>query len=361
VSLGFFPSTANKARTAAYVRQTSHEARGFGRSWGFSGKQMGYAAVNSTLPGSAIPKQLFGFEVLGYLGTGAGSEIYAVTDPKSRQIYALKYVVKTDAKSERYISQLEAEFEIGRAVVHSGLRRSIELWTNRTLFRKPTEAALILELFDGQPLETRPTSSLDSTLDCFIQVAHALDALNAAGYVHCDLKPNNILRASNGDVKVIDLGQSCKSGLVKERVQGTPDYISPEQVKCGPVTNRTDVFNFGATLYWALTGKNIPTLFRVAQKSNSFLIDDKIPSPRELNLGVPESLSNLVMECIRTSPSKRPDSLGIVARKLEVIQHHIRHITSGHPSGGQGRLPGAIPDAVPDDGADGERAACAVA
>lgn len=270
-----------------------------------------------------LPKEIFGYEVLAYLGTGAGSEIYAVSALTTSQIYALKHVVKTNAKSERFITQLEAEFEIGRAVVHPGLRRSIELRTNRTLLRRPTEAALILELFDGYSLEDRPTSSLDSTLDCFIQVGHALEALNAAGYVHCDLKPNNILRSATGEAKVIDLGQACKTGVIKERVQGTPDYISPEQVKCGPVTNRTDVFNFGATLYWALTGKNIPTLFRI-KGENSFLVDDQIPSPRDLNAGIPEVISNLVMDCVRTLPSKRPESLGVVVRKLEVIQHHLR-------------------------------------
>jgi serine/threonine protein kinase len=320
---------------------------------------MGYTAVSTKQGERSTPKELFGYEVLGYLGTGAGSEIYAVADPVTRQLYALKHVVRTDVKSERFIAQLEAEYEIGRSVLHPGLRRSIELLTNKTLLRKATEAVLLLELFDGLPLETRPTSSLDSTLDCFIQVAHALEALNASGYVHCDLKPNNILRGSNGDVKVIDLGQACKSGLVKERVQGTPDYISPEQVKCGPVTNRTDVFNFGATLYWALTGRNIPTLFGVSKKSNSFLLDDKIPSPRELNPGVPETLSELVTECIRTSASKRPESMAAVARRLEVIQHHVRHTTNGQPSGGRNGVLSPLPESRQTNG--DEQRTCAFA
>jgi eukaryotic-like serine/threonine-protein kinase len=303
-------------------------------------------AANNLKP-STRPKVLFGYEVLEYLGEGAGSDIYAVSDLRSHQLYALKHVVRTDDKSERFITQLESEFEIGRAVVHPGLRRSIDLLTNRTLFRKVTEAALILELFDGHSLESRPTSSLDSTLDCFIQTAHALDALNAAGYVHCDLKPNNILRATDGTVKVIDLGQACKIGTIKARVQGTPDYISPEQVKCAALTNRTDVFNLGATLYWALTGKNVPTLFRLKKGENSFLLDDQIPSPRTLNPGVPETLSTLVMECVRNSPSKRPDSMGVVARRMEIIQHHIRHATSREPTSGNSNANSrpAIPEA----------------
>ncbi len=317
---------------------------------------MGYSAVKTTLTQPPLPAVLFGYEVLAHLGTGAASEIYAVSDPKTRQIYALKHVVRTNDKSDRFFAQLDAEFEIGRAVVHPGLRRSIELMSNRTLFRKPTEAALILELFDGQSLEMRPTSSLDSTLDCFIKVAHAMEALNAAGYVHCDLKPNNILRSAEGNVKVIDLGQTCKIGLVKERVQGTPDYIAPEQVERGPVTNRTDVFNFGATLYWALTGKNIPTLFRVGKKENSFLLDEAIPSPRELNPGVPVSLSDLVMNCVRTAPMKRPDSMGMVGRKLEHIQKQIRREASREPAGGVGGGASSLPGGQHSSEQDGDRA-----
>jgi len=58
-----------------------------------------------------------------------------------------------------------------------------------------------------------------------------LGALHNAGWVHCDLKPNNILRDNKGQVKVIDLGQAAKNGTVKKRIQGTPDYMAPEQVK----------------------------------------------------------------------------------------------------------------------------------
>ena len=53
---------------------------------------------------------------------------------------------------------------------------------------------------------------------------------------------------------MIDYGQSCRIGTIKERIQGTPDYIAPEQVARRPVSVATDVFNLGASLYWALTG-----------------------------------------------------------------------------------------------------------
>ncbi len=272
-----------------------------------------------------IPKKLFGYDVLEYLGQGAGSSLYAVSEPLTHQIYALKHVVRTNDKSERFITQLQTELEAGRAVNHPALRRSIELKMNRTLLRKTVEAGLVLELFDGESLEARPTTSIDETLECFIKVGQALAAMHNAGWVHCDLKPNNLLRANNDDMKVIDLGQACRAGTIKERVQGTPDYMAPEQVKCEAVTCRTDVFNFGATLYWALCGKHIPTLFNLNKGANSFLFDARIPSPLDHNHLVPENLSSLVMECVRTSPAKRPDSMCTVTRKLEIIQHLMRH------------------------------------
>ncbi len=169
--------------------------------------------------------------------------------------------------------------------------------------------------------------------DCFAQTAHALVALHGSGSVHCDLKPNNILLGSSGQVKVIDLGQACRGGTVKQRIQGTPDYIAPEQVKCEAVTPRTDVYNLGATMYAVLTGgKTVPTLYTLKRGDNSFLIDSAVPSPRDLNPRVPETLSNLVMECVRVNPAKRPD-MPDVARRLDVIAYVLQK-DAGSGNGG---------------------------
>src|SRR4051794_30786146 len=94
------------------------------------------------------PSSLMGYEVLGFIGQGAGSMLYAVTHPETAQIYALKHVTPKTDRDQRFIEQLESEFAIGQLVRHPGLRRSIDLKVNRTLFRKVTEAALVLELFD---------------------------------------------------------------------------------------------------------------------------------------------------------------------------------------------------------------------
>src|SRR3954464_15688771 len=187
-----------------------------------------------SLTGDPIPKSLFGYDVIDFLGHGAGSLIYAVSHPQTKQIYALKHVVRKTDKHARFIEQLEGEFECGRKVSHPSLRRVIDYQAKKTLLGKVTEAALVMELFDGMPLDVNLPRAMTQLVDVFTETARALEALHQAGFVHCDLKPNNILVNREFKVKVIDLGQACHVGTKKERIQGTPDYIAPEQVKCLP-------------------------------------------------------------------------------------------------------------------------------
>jgi serine/threonine protein kinase len=281
-----------------------------------------------------LPKKLFDYDVIDLLGEGAGSLIYLVSHPKTKQVLALKHVVRKTEKCERFIEQLENEYQVGSVVSHVGLRKSIELKINRTLLRRTIDAALILELFDGVSLESHLPRDLTDTMSAFIQTAQALGALHAAGYVHCDLKPNNILLDSSGRVKVIDLGQAAKNGTVKTRIQGTPDYMAPEQAKCKPVTFQTDVFNFGATMYWALSGRKLPTLFNIKKSENSFIMDGAMAGPHDINPMIPEPLSNLVMECVRTNPTKRPQDMTELTRRLEIIEHTLHRRQQPQPAAG---------------------------
>jgi serine/threonine-protein kinase len=271
-----------------------------------------------------MSEKLLHYDVLERLGEGAGSTIYAVRDPTTGRKYALKHVVRHKDKDVRFIEQMETEFEVSKQFTHPNLRRSFDLKVVKTLLLKKSEAFLVMELFEGKPLEVRPPSSMMDVVNIFIPVAQALKAMHDMGYVHCDLKPNNILRDNHGEVKVIDFGQSAKIGTVKERIQGTPDYISPEQVERRPITVQTDIYNLGATIYWCITGKTIPTQYTVSRKGeHSFLLDTLITTPLQLNPKCPVAMSNLVMECISTSPRKRPQDMDQLIMRLELAKHVI--------------------------------------
>ncbi len=100
-----------------------------------------------------VPHDLMGYRVVETIGEGAGSLLYCVTHPETGRRYALKYVKPQTDKDQRFVEQLETEYAVGQLVRHPGLRRAVEMKVNRTLFRKVTEAALVLELFDGRPLD----------------------------------------------------------------------------------------------------------------------------------------------------------------------------------------------------------------
>ncbi len=272
-----------------------------------------------------MAEKLLQYDVIQRLGEGARSTIFAVSDPTTRRIYALKHVVRKEEKDLRFIEQVENEFEISHRFNHANLRKSFDCKVLKKLLVQKSEAFLVMELFDGKALDEHLPRALIEIVDIFIQAANGLNEMHRLGYVHCDIKPNNIMRKDDGSVKVIDFGQSCKSGTVKERIQGTPDYISPEQVARKPVNAKTDIFNLGASLYWAVCGKTIPTLYTVnKQGDNSFLVDARIDTPQQLNPKVPAALSNLVMEMVATSPSKRPDSMEQVIQRLELVKHILR-------------------------------------
>ena len=267
-----------------------------------------------------IPTSLFGYEVIDRIGEGAGAWVYAVSQPSTGQIFALKHVVPKTDKDMRYIAQLENEYTVAKQFRNGLLRRAIDYKVNKSLFRRITEAALILELVDGVSLDKHAPMPLKSVMDIFLQAGRALSAVHYLLYVHCDFKPNNILVQPDGKIKLIDFGQCCRSNTIKERVQGTPDFISPEQVRLKPVTIRTDIYCYGASFYWALTGRPVPTLFTVEKADRDVVIKGRFPTPAELNAEVPAALSELVMECVRSDALKRPQDMHVVVARLGEIK-----------------------------------------
>jgi len=267
--------------------------------------------------------KVHGYTIYERLGTGARSTIWLVVNQRTGEQFALKRVVRRPSDDDRFINQALNDFSVASRVNHPVLRRGFELWRVRRLL-KVKELHILMELVQGRTLEEIGALGTDGMLRLFIQVAQGLDALHQFNYVHTDIKPNNIMVTENEEVKVIDFGQSCPIGHVKGRIQGTPDYIAPEQVEKGiPLTQRTDVFNLGATLYWAITGRAYPTVMPSKKRRSGIdLVGPReAPPPEKLNPNVPTALSRLVMDCCQQNPKDRPAEMQEVVRRLEVTQH----------------------------------------
>jgi len=287
--------------------------------------------VDSNLPGYRITRQI---------GVGAGSKISIAIEFKSGKIFAVKHVVRNSPDDQRFVAQIENEYKVSHGIDHPHIRHSFHIHRVRRLLAV-REVFLVMDYIDGLPLETARPNRLNTFLTIFQKVADGLEAMHQVGWVHADIKPTNIMLAAKGVVKIIDFGQACPLGHRKERVQGTPDFIAPEQVRRLRLDQRTDVFNFGATMYWVLTSEKYPTAIRGqdARGGISLVSADKPIAPIELNDKIPVSLSNLVMECCRDNPAERPADMKQVAGRLVVIQKLWRK----HRDEIRGKLRGAAP------------------
>ncbi len=280
-----------------------------------------------------------GYQVVQYLGRGARSSIWEIRDIATGHRYALKRVVKRHPSDARYLDQALAEYEIGEKLHHPVIRR-IHTLRRVKKWLALREIHLVMELCQGTTIqESRPKSVL-RIVEIFTAVADGLAYMNGQGFIHADMKPNNIVVGSDDTVKVIDLGQSCVTGTVKERIQGTPDFIAPEQVQRKPLDGRTDVYNYGAALYWALAGEPIPTLMPKAKglRTSEGLQAKPI---EELNPDVPTGLARMIADCIEMQPSRRPQSMNDVLSRMQTILHVMER------NGGSGSRP-----AVADDDGD---------
>lgn len=271
---------------------------------------------------SNLTPEIEGFTIIKRLGVGARTTIYLATDLATKQQIALKQIVLENPEDTRIFEQIDTEYKVSQLLDHPYLRKCYKLIKRRKML-KVNEVLLTMEMFQGQSLEDGPSLSLGDVLLVFRMVATALNAMHQKGYVHCDIKPNNIMFGHDGTIKIIDFGQSCKIGAIKKRIQGTPDYIAPEQVRREHLSHRTDIFNLGATMYWALTGKNVPTLI---PKKNEFgipVVQKECKTPHEIYSKIPMSVSELVMECVREKQVERPENMAAVTARLDVLIRKI--------------------------------------
>lgn len=267
--------------------------------------------------------------VLGELGHGARSRILQVRDPGDGKIYTLKHVLRESQEDDRFIEQAENEYAISRQFTHPFLRKSYELKKMRKWFTL-TQMYLLMEYFDSHTLKQEHPSEMMRIIEVFTKLAEGLDVLHQMGYIHADIKPKNILLDNDGGLKIIDFGQSCPIGHRKERVQGTPDYMAPEQVSRGIIDQRTDLFNVGASLYWSLTGQNYPTTMPKPTGTEIALTQTKHPPPppEELNSKVPTALSKLAMDCCKLRSTDRPEGMREFIARLEVAKHILNRRSS---------------------------------
>lgn len=256
---------------------------------------------------------------LEVVGTGAGSTIFKGIDINDGKIYAIKYVKWTRRGDERFIKQAANEYEVASQLSHENIVRVHDFRRMRRYF-KTVECIVKMDYFPGKMLTPKNDFSMCDLLAIFIQVSKALGYMHQLGYVHTDVKPENLLVDSAARAMVIDFGVACKRSARKDRVQGTPDFMAPEQLSKKPLDERTDVYNLGTTMYKILTGKVAPENVRIAVSLGSAGVSESMTlgkvGVRDHDTEVPEQFAHVIEKCCRRSRSSRFQTMRQVTEDL---------------------------------------------
>jgi serine/threonine-protein kinase len=155
----------------------------------------------------------------------------------------------------------------------------------------------------------------------FLHVASAMKHMHRRGVYHGDLKPGNLLLSNRGEVKVIDFGTAWIKGQPKHRVQGTPQYMAPEQASEKVVDDKTDIYNFGATMYRLFTGEyansGMPELDAMPG------VVRRRPAPMSLREDIPGTLNETIIRCLDPNPDHRPAGFFEIKNQLVAVAKYL--------------------------------------
>ena len=260
------------------------------------------------------------FQVVGTLGTGAHSTILHIRRTEDSKHYALKVVDISEPGDQKYLDQAQHELRVAQMLDHPNLVKVHALETVKDWLFRVRKVHLLSEYVNGKTLDTCPRLTIPRLVQVFKAVADGVVHMHRRQVCHGDLKPNNVMLSRSGEVKIIDYGLARIKGEEVDRVQGTPEYMAPEQVKHSLINERTDIYNFGGMMYRLVSWKLPPSV--ISEEDGGVPLDAKmwkrIYKPvEEINPRTPAALATLINHCLRYDAVRRPERMSEVQGALD--------------------------------------------
>ncbi|KQM82037.1 protein kinase [Agromyces sp. Leaf222] len=258
------------------------------------------------------------YELQSRIAIGGMGEVWQATDLVIGRQVAIKILKDEYLGDPGFLERFRAEARHAALVNHEGIANVFDYG------EEEGSAYLVMELVPGEALSTilerEHVLSTDKVLDIVAQTANALQAAHAAGLVHRDIKPGNLLITPDGRVKITDFGIARIADQVPltatGQVMGTVQYLSPEQASGHPASPTTDIYSLGIVAYEALAGRRPFT----GESQVAIAMAQINETPPDLPVTVSEPVRNLVYTCIAKNPAERPQTAAHLARAASALR-----------------------------------------
>jgi serine/threonine protein kinase len=268
------------------------------------------------------------YRLLKQIATGQASQVYEVVETSSHRHFAMKLLLPEKIQDSAARNFLLHEAEVGITLTHPNIIRIVKVG-------RGTNPYFVMEFFPSGSLKSRmmrkdQTEFLREKMqDILKQTATALAFMNEKGWVHRDVKPDNVLVNAAGEVRVIDfaIAQQIPTGLfnklfwkwIRGPVQGTRSYMSPEQIRNLRLDARADIYSFGAMAFELVTGR---PPFRGASSQDLLAkhITEKPVTPASINPDVTKEFGDFVLTMLAKKKEDRPRNFHEVMMKMRTLR-----------------------------------------
>ena len=250
----------------------------------------------------------------GRIGSGSTGTVYLALEPDIERWVTIKQLAPELAGDPEFLRRFRDEARIMARLNHPNCVKVFDF------FEKRGSAYLVAEFVDGASLREvlrqakrlTPQQALGVLKGALLGLAHA----HSLGLVHRDIKPENLLCDREGTSKLADFGLTTSSGKQEDPSQGSPLYMSPEQVKGGSVDQRSDIYGCGTVLFEFLTGRP-PFVAETRLAVMHMQASAPVPNPRQLNRRLSAPVAETVMKAMAKDPKDRHQSAEEFLAELE--------------------------------------------
>jgi serine/threonine protein kinase len=271
--------------------------------------------------------QLGNYRLLNMMMQGQTSQVWEAVELSSHRHFAIKLLLPEKAAISENRHMLFHEANVGQKLAHPNIIKIVYV------HKDPASPYFVMEFFPAGSLKLRLVRKQmdfikERAHSIFKQAATGLAYMNESGWVHRDIKPDNILVNAAGEVRIIDFALAQRvqkpnlfTRLFRRRgkAQGTRSYMSPEQIRAEPLDGRADIYSFGAAAYELVTGR---PPFR--GKDNQDLLQKHIiekPTPPQVyNADLTDEFSALVLRMLAKRREERPQNFHEVLIKLRTTR-----------------------------------------